>query len=93
MSTNFLTVPRTLSKFRSECHNLAVTVGRHRGIPRQDRLCTLCKDEVENEIHCMLQSPVYETLRQKYLPRKYYIRIYVFPNVNKFNILQKYFFL
>ena len=25
----------------------------------------------------------YETLRQKYLPRKYYI----FPNVNKFNIL------
>ena len=28
----------------------------------------------------MLQCPVYETLRQKYLSRKYYI----FPNVNKF---------
>ena len=31
-----------------------------------------CKDEVENEIHFMLQCPVYETLRLKYLPRKYY---------------------
>ena len=31
----------------------------------------------------MLQCPVYETLRQKYLPQKYYI----FLNVNKFNIL------
>ena len=31
----------------------------------------------------MLQCPVYETLRQKYLPRKYHI----FPDVNKFNIL------
>ena len=57
-------------------------MGRHRGLPRHDILCRLCKDEVENEIHFMLQCPVYETLRQKYLPRKYYI----FPNVNEFNI-------
>ena len=73
----------TLSKCKSGCHNLEVEVGRHHGLPKHDRLCRLCKDEVENEIHFMLQCPVYETLRQKYLPRKYYI----FPSVNKFNIL------
>ena len=62
-------------------------MGRHHGLPRHDRLCGLHKDEVENEIHFMLQCTVYETVyetsMQKYLPRKYYI----FPNVNKFNIL------
>ena len=73
----------TLSKFRSGCHNLEIEVGKHHGLPRHDRLCRLCKFEVEKEIHFMLQRPVYEALRQKYLPRKYYI----FPNVNKFNIL------
>ena len=74
----------TLSKLRSRCHNLEIEVGRYHGLPRHDRLCRLCKDEVENEIHFMLQCPVYEILRQKYLPRKYYI----FPNENKFNILK-----
>ena len=40
-------------------------------------------DEVENETHFMPQCPVYETLRQKYLLRT----LYIFSNVNKFNIL------
>ena len=31
--------------------NLKIEVGRHHGFPRHDRLCRLCKDEVENEIH------------------------------------------
>ena len=53
--------------------NLDIEVGRHHGLPRYDRLCRLCKDEVENEIHFMLQRPVYETLRQKYLPKILYI--------------------
>ena len=75
---NVRTFRYTLSKFRSE-----IEVGRHHGLPRHDRLCRLCKDEVENEVHFMLQCPVYETLKQKYLPQKYY----VFPNVNKFNLL------
>ena len=80
---NIRTFRHTLSKFRAGCHNLEFEVGRHHGLPRHDRLCRLCTDEAENEIHFMLQCPVYETLRQKYLPRKYYI----FPNVNTFNIL------
>ena len=74
---NIRTIRHTLSKSRSGCHNLEIELGRHRDLPRHDRLCRLRKDEVENEIHFMRQCPVYETLRQKYLPRKYYI----FPNV------------
>ena len=81
--SNIRTFRHTLSKFRSGCHNLEIKVGRRHGLPRHDRLCRLYKDEVEKEIHFMFQCPVYETLRQKYLPRKYYI----FPSVNKFNKL------
>ena len=69
--------------FRSGCHNLEIEVGRHHGLPTHDRLCRLCKDDVENEIHFMLQCTVYESLRKKYLPRKYYI----FPNVNKSTVI------
>ena len=52
----------TLSKFKSGCHNLEIEIGRHHGLPSHDRLCRLCKDEVENEIHFMLQCPVYESI-------------------------------
>ena len=56
---------------------------RHHGLPRHDRFRRLCKNEFENEIYFMLQCPVYKTLWQKYLPRKYYI----FPIINEYNIL------
>ena len=48
------TFRHTLSKLRSGCHNLEIEVGRHHGLPGYDRLCRLCKDEIENEIHFML---------------------------------------
>ena len=52
---NIRTFRHTLSKFKSGCHNLEVKVGRHHGLPRHGRLCRLCQDKVENEIHFMLQ--------------------------------------
>ena len=71
------------SKFRSSCHSLEIELGRHSGHPKQERICRLCNDGVEDELHFLLHCPVYETLRQKYIPSKYY----VIPNINKFNIL------
>ena len=50
--------------------------------PKQERICRLCIESVEDELRFLLHCPVYETLRQKYIPSKYY----VIPNINKFNI-------
>ena len=38
---------------------------------------------IEDEVHFLLYCSVYDTLRQKNLPRKYFTD----PNMNKFNIL------
>ena len=73
----------TLSKFRTGSHNLEIELGRHQGRPKNDRICKMCGDGIEDELHFMFQCPVYETLRQKYIPRKYQTP----PNMHKFNIL------
>ena len=71
------------SKFRSSCHSLEIELGRHSGRPKHERICRLYNDGVEDELLCLFYCLVYETLRQKYLPSKYY----VLPNINKLNIL------
>ena len=72
-----------MSKFRSGCHNLEIEIGRHDKRERNERICRLCNSSVEDEAHFLLYCPVYLSLRQKYLPRKYYLE----PNINKFYIL------
>ena len=71
------------SKFRSCCQSLEIELGRHFGHPKQECICRLCNDGVVDELHFLLQCPVYETLRQKYIISKYD----VIPSINKFNIL------
>ena len=45
---------RVLTKFRIGSHNLEIELGRHKNIKSSDRLCKLCVDEVEDEIHFLL---------------------------------------
>ena len=71
------------SKLRSSCHSLEIELCIHSGHPKQERICRLCNEGVEDELHFLLHCPVYKTLRQKYIPSKYY----VIPSINKFNIL------
>ena len=61
------------SKFRS----------RHSKRPKHEWICRLCNNGIEDEIYSMFYCPVYDTVRQKYIPRKYYM----LPNFNKFYIL------
>jgi hypothetical protein len=43
---------RTLTRSRISVHKLAVETGRHKGIPRHDRICTRCTNNtVEDERH------------------------------------------
>ena len=52
-------------------------------ISREERICKLCNLSVGNEYHFVLVCNTFTALREKYIPRKFYIR----PNIHKFNIL------
>ena len=54
------------SKFRLSDHNLEIEKGRHRGIVAEQRFCSFCKYMVENEIHFLLECPIYKDLRETY---------------------------
>ena len=41
-----------LAKNRLSSHSLAIQIGRHNGIPRENRKCTLCNiNDIEDEYH------------------------------------------
>jgi len=76
-----------LTKFRLSNHCLRIETGRHERItnisgkqeilPRCERLCLYCDQGViENEIHFLLECPLYENLRKD-----------LFININKYHNL------
>ena len=74
------TIRCNIRKFRNSFSKLR---SRHSGRPKHERICRLYNNGVEDEVHFMFYCPVYNTVRQKYIPRKYYM----LPNLNKFYIL------
>ena len=46
-----------LTKFRISSHKLEIEKGRYMNIPAEQRICRLCKLDVENEIHFLLECP------------------------------------
>ena len=67
-------------KLRISAHQLLIETGRHRNIPRDERICELCdKNELEDEFHFLLVCPAYKELRQKYFKKYYYNK----PNMIK----------
>ena len=63
--------------------DLEIQVGRYRNIPREQRLCKLCKADVEDEYHFLLKCPLLNDLRGTYLAPKYTTN----PNMHKFVLL------
>ena len=56
-----------MSKFRLSSHCLEIEVGRYNRIPREERKCKLCNQNVcESEYHFLLCCPLYNDLRIKY---------------------------
>ena len=51
------------ARFRISAHNLAIEKGRHQNIPLNERICKLCKLEIEDEIHFLLQCPILNSFR------------------------------
>jgi hypothetical protein len=73
----------TFAAFRSSCHLLMIEAGRHIGIEQDERTCYNCQNTIETEYHFLLECPVYYSLRDQYIPRKFYNP----PSRNKFCIL------
>ena len=57
-----------MTKIRLSNHKLAIETGRHNKIDRENRICPLCTNGVENEEHFMMKCPAYSELRTRYLP-------------------------
>jgi Reverse transcriptase (RNA-dependent DNA polymerase) len=73
-----------LMRFRTCCWPIEVNVGRHVGIPREQRLCKHCVatgagSHVEDEKHVMLSCTKYDTVRRK---DKYKV-LFEDPDMNK----------
>ena len=77
---------RALSKLRLSSHILHIETGRHRSIPRNERICTLCNiGDVEDEYHFVMICPLYKEIRNMHI-RRYYVNR---PNMLKFVQLLK----
>jgi hypothetical protein len=73
-----------LTQFRLSSHCLEIKIGRHNGVPRENRLCQQCNMHViENEFHFLLVCPKYHNLRKKNL-KPYFCRL---PTLKKMETL------
>ena len=56
-----------LTKFRISSHKFEIEKGRYMNIPAEQRICRLCKLDVENEIHFLLECPSQANTRREIL--------------------------
>jgi hypothetical protein len=54
---------KLLTKFRISAHDLEIEKGRYIGLKVHDRKCKLCKIDIEDECHFLLQCPKLEIER------------------------------
>ena len=64
---NCFQLRKIVAKFRCSDHRLEIEIGRHKNIKVEERICQLCKGNVETEIHFLQECPLYANLRTKYL--------------------------
>ena len=51
-----------MAKFRSGTAPIRIETGRYEGIPVDERFCPFCPNQVESELHVILDCHVYEEL-------------------------------
>jgi hypothetical protein len=62
-----------LAKFRCGAAPIRLEIGRYERLAFNDRICPLCKTEVENEVHVLLKCPQYVDIRQSLFNKAMYI--------------------
>lgn len=66
--------------FRTRNHKLPVEIGRWRGVPYNERICTYCYKDIGDEFHVLLICERFKSERTLYIKPYYYRR----PNILKF---------
>ena len=62
-----------MTRFRMSNHKLPIETGRWRGIPRNDRICPKCQNNVlGDEHHFLFECPTFLESRSKLMKRYYY---------------------
>ena len=63
----------TLCEFRVSDHKLAIELGRHLNIHKEERYCNLCQQgKIGNEYHFLLECNTLVNIRSKYMSEMYY---------------------
>ena len=57
---------KAITKFRCSDHTLEIETGRHKKLRVEERICKLCKNSVETELHFLQICPIYNDLRRRY---------------------------
>ena len=66
---------KEITKIRTCAHKLNLEFGRHRNVERSERKCRLCNlNEIEDEYHFILQCPLYNDIRMKFIKTYYHKR-------------------
>ena len=63
---NCFNLRKCVAKFRCSDHKLEVETGRHRKQRLEERICQVCYQSVETELHFLQECPLYTKLRSKY---------------------------
>ena len=58
-------VRKCYTKFRLSDHTLNIEQGRHNGIEKSERFCPFCTNQVETEIHFLIQCQAYNSPREE----------------------------
>ena len=76
----------SITKLRTSNLKIPIETGRWNNIPKEDRICNLCKEALGDEFHYLFICKNIElaNLREKLLP-KYYVN---FPNYQKLDTIE-----
>ena len=58
---------KLLAKFRISAHNLNIERERYIGTKVEDRICNLCKNNIEDEVHFLITCPRLEKFTEPYI--------------------------
>ena len=64
---NNLALLKIITPFCGSDHTLEIVIGRHRKLEVADRMCQICKNDVETELHFFQSCPKYSEHRKRYL--------------------------
>ena len=59
-------VRKTIAKFRCSDHKRKIERGRHQNLEADERICDICKTDVETQMHFLANCSIYEPLRNRY---------------------------